>query len=407
MKILNLRAYYYPEKIPGLRMLEDLCDMFEKNKITHTVITPVPTRGVDESTRSAYSEKFTETRRGGYEIIKRFPLFREGRGVLVRALRYRIGQKRTYRIAKKETDTDLVLAVSTPPTQGLLAAKTARRLGVPFIYNVQDLFPESAVNAGIIKKGGLLSKTGLRITDRIYRKAAAITVISETFKKNLVDRGVAPEKIFVIENWVDTDVVFPVKKNESPLFEELGIDREKFTVLYAGTLGRTQGAEMLPEAAGLLADEKDIQFVIFGAGECFESIKTAAEKAQNIKVLPLLPEEKTAQVYGMADIALITCKKGVGASSLPSKAASIMACGKPILAAFDEESELGRTLKASGAGMCVRPEDAAALAEGILLMKDKISKYDPDGIREYAVKTGSKQACLGKLEELIKRFDKQ
>ena len=161
---------------------------------------------------------------------------------------------------------------STPPTQGMLTAMVAkwlsRRYGrkVPFVYNLQDIFPDSLVGAGLTHKGSLLWNAGRKIENFTYRHADKIIVISEDFKRNLIAKGVPESKIEVIYNWIDEDAVVPVAKADNPLFEELGLQRGKFNVVYAGNLGNAQNIDVIIDAAELLKDKGEIEFIIFGTG---------------------------------------------------------------------------------------------------------------------------------------------
>ena len=120
-------------------------------------------------------------------------------------------------------------------------------------------------------------------------------------------------------------------------------------------------------AADILKDEADIQFVLFGNGSEFEATKRAVSdrRLTNVIINPLLPPERIPEVYSMGDVALITCKKGAGGAAIPSKTWSIMACNTPIIACFDTDSELADILNKSGAGICIEPENAEVLSEFI------------------------------------------
>lgn len=265
------------------------------------------------------------------------------------------------------------------------------------IYNLQDVFPDSLVTTGLAKKDSLLWKIGRKIEDYTYRNADKIIVISNAMKENILAKGVPEEKIAVIPNWIDVESVKPVDKQNNRLFEEYSIDNEKFTVVYAGNLGAAQGADVVLEAAKMLPD---IQFVIFGGGTGFEKAKQEAKKLPNVIVHPLLPQERVPEVYSLGDICLITCKKGVGSSGMPSKTWSIMACNRPIVAAFDTDSELSEILKSANAGSCVEPENAELLAQAIEEMKENTHRYT--GGRDYVCKNASKTVCVSKYVEILK-----
>lgn len=412
MRILRLRAYYDPEVTAGIHLDHDLSEGFSDSGIYYVSYTPVPTRGVTKETRDKYKKQKTETLYNGYVIINRFPMFREGSNPIQRALRYFACSFKEYRLGSKADNIDIVYSSSTPPTQGMLSALVARRLSrrygkkVPFVYNLQDIFPDSLVNAGMTKKGSAVWKIGCRIENYTYNHADKIIVISQGFKQNILAKGVPEEKIRVISNWVDLSAVRPVKREDNKLFDELGIDRTKYIVVYAGNMGEAQGAEVIVDAAEMLTGCEDIQFVIFGGGARYQEIRKRIETEThaNIYITDLQPQERVSEVYSMGDIALITCKPGTGNAGMPSKTWSIMACNTPIIASFDTDSDLAEAINESGAGCCIEPGNANLLAEAIKQAYDRKQADDnPDQhIREYAIRTASKEICVRRYIETIK-----
>ena len=172
-----------------------------------------------------------------------------------------------------------------------MAALIKKIRRIPLVYSLQDIFPDSLVGTGMAKKGGALWKVGRMIEDFTYRNADRIIVISEDFKRNIMAKGVPESKIEVIYNWVDETAIIPIPRNENPLFAEFGLDQNKFYVVYAGNLGSAQNIDILLEAANLLHDNSDIQFLVFGAEKQAEPYITKAKHMQlsNLKFLPLQP----------------------------------------------------------------------------------------------------------------------
>ena len=401
MTILFLDAYFEPENTSYTHLESDLLDCLTKAGHKIQIVCPTPTRGVTDEIRHEYKAKKIESRKNGISVC-RFSAPAEGKNPFVRAFRYFWCNFRTLRLGKKCKDTDIVFSNSTPPTQGFIAAKVARKLNVPFVYNLQDIFPDSLVNAGMTKKGSLLYKIGRKIENYTYKNADKIIVIGESFKENIMEKGVPEEKIEVIHNWIDTEKVKPVNRKDNALFDELGIDREKFTVVYAGNFGAQKGTEVIIRAAEILKTESDIHFILFGGGGEFEKTKAEIKRKNltNVTINSLLPSERVPEVYSMGNIALITCKAGVGKAAIPSKTWSIMACNTPIIASFDTDSELANVLAKSVSGVCITPEDGRALADTIL--KAKNGKLIICGGREHIIKNVDKIVCIEKYMSVIK-----
>lgn len=408
MNLLLINAYFTPEVIAFTHLEKDLIEGLLSAGHRLSVLCPTPTRGIDAETARVYRSIKNEEIYDGCVSVRRFFAPREGRNPLVRAFRYFWCNLRQYQLGKRYTDIDVVFCVSTPPTQGWLCAKVAKRLSkkygrkVPFVYSLQDIFPNSLVTTGLTKKDSLLWKIGRKIENYTYAHADKIIVISESMKKNIMEKGVPEDKVVVVSNWIDTEVTRPVPKQENRLFEEFGIPHDKFIVVYAGNFGKAQGAHVVLDAAEQLKNEANVQFVIFGGGAGFEAAKTTvSEKGlTNVIINGLLSQERVPEVYSLGDVALITCKKGVGNSGMPSKTWSIMACDTPIIAAFDTDSELSEILARTDAGVSVEPQDPEALVEAIVAMKNADQR--PQGGRAFVCEHADKKVCVVKYVEILK-----
>lgn len=411
MKILRLPAYFYPEQMASTHLQNDRMEGFSKAGHTIVVYTPTPTRGIDKATAEAYKSKKYEELYDGHIQIHRFSLFQEGRNPILRAVRYVLGCLIQYFKACKAEDIDVIYASSTPPIQCLMCKSISKRLSkkakryIPIVYNLQDIFPDSLVTTELTRKDSLIWKVGRVIEDKTYDCSDKIIVIGETFKENIMAKGVPEEKIEIIPNWIDSDAITYVPREKNTIISEFGVDPDKFLVVYAGNFGVAQGADVVIETAEVMKDNKDVQFVIFGGGSEYDAVvqRVKNKGLNNVIINPLLPQERVPEVYSLGDVALITCKKGVGDSGLPSKTWSIMACNTPIIASFDLDSELDEILTKTSAGICVEPEDKNALAEAIERFRttDEIKKYTGD--RDYVVNNISKSVCVGKY---IDTFEK-
>lgn len=243
MNLLFLDSYFEPETIAYTHLEKDLIEGLVKGNNRIQIICPTPTRGVSEQIREEYKERKNEKLYEGKVKVKRFWAPQEGKNPIVRAFRYFWCNIRSYQIAMRAKNVDIVFSNSTPPTQGMLSAMASKKLSkkykkkVSFIYNLQDIFPDSLVNTGMTKKGGFLWKVGRKIENYTYKNADRIIVISEGFKRNIMDKGVPGDKIEVISNWIDLESVHPVSRDENKLVKEFGINPNKFLVVYAGNFG--------------------------------------------------------------------------------------------------------------------------------------------------------------------------
>ena len=193
MKILFLDAYFEPEMIAYTHLEKDLIEGLTGRGHEIFVVCPTPSRGVSKETREEYKRKLREDLYGGLVHVRRFKAPKEGRNPIGRLIRYVLCNVKTYFIAKKYKDVDVVFANSTPPTQGRLAGLVKRKLSkkrdVRFVFNLQDIFPDSLVNANMTKEGSLIWKIGRKLENKTYKGADCIVTISQSFKENILRRN--------------------------------------------------------------------------------------------------------------------------------------------------------------------------------------------------------------------------
>lgn len=369
MKILKLPPYYAPEQISSSHLTNDLEKAYVEAGYEIEIYCPTPTRGVSEEVRSIYKNKKYEEKFDGKIKIHRFPMFREQKNTVLRALRYILVNLIQFYKGCRAKDIDLIMASSTPPTQGLMCGLLKRIKGVPFVYTLQDVFPDSLVNAKMTKKGSLIWKIGRKIEDFTYRSADKIIVISEDFRNNIIQKGVPEDKITVIPNWVNIDNVYPIERKVNILFDRYNLDREKFYVCYSGNIGHSQNLELLIAAAKEIEKtNEDIHFVIIGDGVAKASLEQQISTLglKNITILPFQPYDDIAHVFSLGDVGLLISKPGIGGSSVPSKTWGYMAAGRPILASFDSSSEINKMIISNNLGLVSNPKSTDMFIDSIL-----------------------------------------
>lgn len=414
MNILYLKPYHFPEQLSSSYLGEQSREAFINAGFRVIIYTPTPSRGIDKDTIRHYKHVRTESFRDGRLVIHRFHLFAERKNTLSRALRYLILCVNLFFkgvFAKDARSADVIMVSSTPPIIGPTAALIKKFRHIPVVYNLQDIFPDSLVGTGLAKKGGLLWKVGRKIEDFTYRNADKIIVISEDFKRNIMAKGVPEEKIEVIYNWVDENAVVPIAKEDNTLFEELGIERGPFYVVYAGNLGHAQNVQVLLDAAMKLQGETGIRFLIFGTGGLKNDYEKFVKEHElnNVRFFPLQPVEKVSQVYSLADASLVSCKKGLGGSAMPSKTWSILSAGTPVLCSFDGGGDLQHIIEDNKLGLFSEAGDFDALAENIKrLFNDRqmCREYGANG-RNYILNNLTKEIGTSRYVEVLRQFDKR
>ena len=276
---------------------------------------------------------------------------------------------------------DAVLAMSPPLTLGAAGWLAARRHRVPFVFNIQDVFPDVAVELGAITNDKVISVASW-LERETYLCADAVTVLSDDLRDNvaakiagrgrtnMARREEAPaDKVRVIPNFIDTEWIRPSDK-ENPYRAEYGLTG-KTVVMYAGNVGFSQSLDLVLAAARHLADDPDVVFVINGGGAARPDLESAASGLSNVRFIDMQPKSRLPEVAAAADIHVVPLRRGLARSSVPSKLYTILAAGRPVVASVDPGTEVARTVEAAGAGLAVVPDDPEAFTQALLrLIRD-------------------------------------
>ena len=404
-----LPSYFFPEQVASTHLSSNIHDAFTNAEIRRVAFVPMPTRGINEELRKEYRNRRSELMYGGYMEVHRFSMYGEGRNPILRALRYIFCWFKQLYYGWKVNDIDLIYLASTPPIQGMLGGLLKKIKKVPFVYNLQDIFPDSLVGTGLAKKNGILWKIGRAVENFTYRNADKIIVISEDFKKNIMAKGVPENKIVVVYNWVDEEAVKHISREDNKLFDKYGLDRDKFYITYCGNIGLTQNMDMLLEVAKTLEANEDIHFVLIGEGAYKEQvIKLVSERnITNVTLLPFQPYEDISHVFSLGDVSLVISKPGVGENSVPSKTWSILSASRPVLTNFDE-NELKSIVEKNCCGIFTKAGDKVAFTDAILnLYEDRklCEEYGRNG-RQFILENLTRSVGTQKYVDVIKSFEK-
>lgn len=410
MNLLCLTSYYHPERIASSHLDSDREEAMAHAGVGTVIYTPAPTRGISADVRKHYRRKYTtQQMQGGMVIVHRFPMFGEGCNVLLRALRYMLVCACQFFLgcfAKDARRCSALLVFSTPPIQGAMAALVKMVRGIPFVYGLQDIFPDSLVSTGIAKKDGLVWKVGRVIENFTYRHADKIIVISEDFKRNIMAKGVKEEKIEVVYNWVDEQAVVPIERKDNVLFSRYGLNPDFFYLCYAGNIGLTQNMDQLLEVMEeLQQEEPNIHLVLVGEGVYKKKVTeiVTARKLHNVHLLPFQPYKEIAHVFSLGNVGIVFSKQHVGANSLPSKTWSIMAAARPVIVCFDA-NELRTIVEQNNCGIFVPAGDMVAFKAAVLrLYQDRqlCQEMGRNG-RQFVKNQLSKEKGTGEYVRIIK-----
>ena len=295
---------------------------------------------------------------------------------------------------------DAVLAMSPPLTMGLTGWGTHLIRRGPLVFNIQDVFPDAAVETGAITDQRLIA-FACWLERLSYHRAAAVTVLSDDLRDNVTAKMKASrrDRVHVIPNFVDTQFIQPADRMTA-LRRELTIGDEQ-VVLYAGNVGFSQSLEMVVDSA---REFPQATFLINGDGAARPVLEARASGMANVRFSGYQPKDRVPEVLATGDIHLVPLKAGLGRVSVPSKTYSILAAGRPVLAAIDPGTEVPRMLAASGGGIAVAPDDPAAFSAGLrkLLADPAAARAMGTAGRAWVLDAASPHAVAVAYEQLIR-----
>jgi colanic acid biosynthesis glycosyl transferase WcaI len=298
--------------------------------------------------------------------------------------------------------TDVIHVIHPPVTVALPAWLLSRLWHVPFTYEIQDMWPETLQATGMLNNRRALAAVA-QFARWVYRRAALIRVISPGFRDNLISKGVPPDKIQVISNWVDIDFYRPVEPDLA-LAQQVGL-ASRFNIMYAGTIGLAQGLESILDAAGLVQELPEIQFVFVGDGIDLPRLKSLADERRltNVKFLGRYPVEAMPALYAWANALLIHLRDDpLFRITIPHKTFTYLASGRPILAAV--EGDVATIVKSAGAGLTCPPSDPPALADIVRqlysMTADERAVLGQNG-RQIACEQYSREYLVGQIAQML------
>ncbi len=297
---------------------------------------------------------------------------------------------------------DAVLAMSPPITLGLAGWAAARRGRAPLVFNLQDIFPDAAIDTGAIR-GRRVVAAARRLERFVYDRAAAVTVLSEDMRANVVakldtDRA---GSVRVIPNFVDTSRIRP-RSRDTAYRTEHGLG-DRTVVMYAGNVGFSQPLDLLVAAARAHRHRDDVVFVVNGEGSARPALEASAADLSNVVFVGYQPGERLNEVLATADIHVVVLREGLARSSVPSKIYSILAAGRPVVASVDPRTELPRMIDEAGCGVTVAPGDQLGFDTAVAALLDDPGGRDTMGRRgrTYVEECMTPQAVAAAYEALF------
>jgi colanic acid biosynthesis glycosyl transferase WcaI len=403
MRFLILSQYYTPEPVPKPA---ELAHALTERGHTVSVLTGFPNypsgRTYDGFRVSPWKREQIE----GINVTRTFEFPYHGKNVVGRILNY-FSFMLTAPIGSLLTPAFDAIYVWHPPlTIGVSAWLIARMRRVPFVYDVQDIWPETAVVSGVLKHGWLVDLM-YKLERFVYRKADHLLVVTEGARNNLMAKGIAPSKLSVMPHWVE-ESLFQQPRDasvRSALRRKYGWD-DRFVVLFAGNIGMMQGLDTVLRAADRLRSMPRVLIVFVGDGtDKARLIQERDRMGLDIQFIDRQPADQIPGFMAGADALLVHLKRSeLSQDIIPTKTLAYLAAAKPIIMAMEGAS--ADLVSEAAAGVTVPPEDHESLAEAIESLtrtsEAELAMMGERG-RQYLLNNMSKQQVISRYEEILIR----
>ena len=404
MHVLIISPSFVPEITPSAHLFLELGPRLIARGHDVTILTGYPQYNVENLGAARHRSR-------RYEIVEGMRVVRGWRPVwprhipFVRGADYLLsaGVLGAKALGVERADVSLVYSPPLPLALVAQALRTVRH--VPYILYVQDLFPQSVIDLGLLRNRVAIGF--LRWMERqAYRAADCVAVHSEGNRRHVLAKAEAngAADVRVIPNWVDTKFIVPgPRDNEFRTVHGLGDD---FVVSFAGTMGYSQDLDTVLRAAAIVQHTvPTATFLLIGEGVEKERIQRAAKTMvlDNVRFIPMLPRADYPALLRASDVCLVPLRRCVTTPVVPSKVYSIMAAGRPVVASAGRDGDLPRIVEDAGCGIAVEPERPSALAGAIIRLYQDPAGRERFGAkgREVAESRYSVDVCTTMYEELF------
>lgn len=402
MHIMFMAQCYAPEDVSAAVLITELATDLVKRGHEVTFITGAPNYPLGRVFPGYRNRAYQVEWLDGVRVIRTWSYISPAKAVWPRLLHYGTYSATAFYGGLFAGKPDIIVSYSPPLPLGLSAWLLGCLWRVPWVLEIEDLYPDAAVAAGVLH-----SSTVIRFFSAmerfLYGHASHVSVIAESFRQNLLRKDVPSDKITVIPVWADPDLVQPMPRS-GEFRRSLDLSDE-LVVMYAGNLGLTSCLEDILAAANLVRNEPRIRFVIVGEGVKKAGLVAAAQGAglTNVTFLPYQPREIFPQMLAAADVGLVTLNSGSAASSLPSKIFNVMASGRPVLAVAPIDSEIAHLVEEGRCGIVVPPERPALLAEALIDFNEQPARLADMGRngRMQLEERFSRGCCVAAYEKML------
>jgi len=256
--------------------------------------------------------------------------------------------------------SDVVLAMTDPPIEGIAGALVGRLSGRPFVYNIRDMYPDMAVGGSIVRPGSFTARWEA-MHRWALRHAARVIVLGEDMRDRIVAKGIDPSRVVISRDGIDIPETLPSPENS--VAREIRGDF-RFVLVHAGNLGFYGAWQTLISAVRML-EQEGVGLVFIGEGAMKAQVEAMSQGSRAIRFLPFRPASEVPLVLSSGDMHVVTVKRGLEGVVVPSKLYPTLAAGRPVLGVAPEETDVVRIIRRTGCGLAADPDDPASVANAI------------------------------------------
>ena len=404
MKIL-LMVCSFPPEISAGHLEYQLSQALTEAGHDVSIVTAFPRRYLlNHAQKHAGKFSYTEKMDNKLQVRKMGPEFSNRDNLVSRGLEYFVDFVIFGLGGLVSKKSNVILCSSPPMTIGLAGWVLARIRRVPIILRVGDIHPQALIDLGLVKNRTFICI--LRIMENLlYRKVDHIIVLSETYKRDLINKGVNPQKVTIVPNWSDVKEPSPQDQEKADHFRKKNGLSADFLVTYAGIMSWPQDLETVVESASLLVDHSDIKFLLVGDGPQRGTLENKIKNLglRNVVFLPLQPRDVYLNILRASDVCLVSLKRDYKAPAVPSKLIDIMACGKPVIANVPFEGDVPKIIKIADCGLWVEPQKPQDFSQAVLNLYNEQNVRQNKGkkARKYFESHYSLESCMRRYEEIF------
>ena len=407
MKLLIHTQYFPPEVGAPQNRLFELALRLKKLGVEVTVLTAMPNYPKMEIHNEYKGKKYVAEIMSDLKVYRSSIYVSSSKSIFKRLLNYFSFVWSSYWVGKSKLEKhyDFILCESPPLFLGISSYLLAKRKEAKFIFNVSDLWPESAEKLGLVSNRFFL-KLAQNLEESLYKKASLITGQTQGIVENIKYRFPTKE-VYWLPNGVDLTFYNPAKI-QSNWRKENNFNSSDKLFLYAGIIGHAQGLEVILKAAKILGTNENLHFLILGSGPCKKELVQEAENLnlKNLHFLETVDKQKMPEIIKAIDVALIPLKKlDLFKGAIPSKIFENLAMKVPLILGVEGEAK-NLFIDEGDAGLFYEPENEKAMAlaiQKVLEDPELITQMGENG-RKYVMQKFNRNSLAESFFEKLKEL---